>query len=247
MVFCCFSDKPPSEVKTKGPKGEQQQLLLDKQGYPNVFALGLKDAPAAEPLCCLGSCCAAPCGLTACWARKAVLEKYDGGMDKYTCCQGYIGKVCCCDMRETLKCFDGSPAGLCLEGYCCPVFSLSIARIHMMDVKRLQPDPCDWQIIACSNMLQLISCICNILAICISELREAAAIIDCIADLFTLTVAGCMGAQIKHEIDKDANGLVYVQAVAVGQPGQAPGQMGMDPNIPVAQPAAAGAPPKHLL
>lgn len=34
------------------------------------------------------------------------------------------------------------------------------------------------------------------------ELQDLAAIIDCIADLVTLSVAGCMGAQIHHEMKK---------------------------------------------
>ena len=34
-----------------------------------------------------------------------------------------------------------------------------------------------------------------------------------IADLFTLSVAGCMGAQIHHEIKRDANGVVATPIV----------------------------------
>ena len=62
----------------------------------------------------------------------------------------------------------GSMLGLILEGCCCPMFSLSIARIHLMDMKQVQPDPCDWQIIACSNCLQCIACILDIIAMFVS-------------------------------------------------------------------------------
>lgn len=81
-----------------------------------------------------------------------------------------------------------------------------------MDAKSIRPDPCDWQIIACANLLQCIACILQIVAIFVSEVREAAEIVDIIADLFTCSVAGCMGAQIHHEIKKDKDGIVVVAA-----------------------------------
>ena len=34
--------------------------------------------------------------------------------------------------------------------------------------KQVQPDPCDWQIIACSNCLQCIACILDIIAVFVS-------------------------------------------------------------------------------
>ena len=135
------------------------------------------------------------------------------GMDDYMCCQGYMGQCCCIDTTTMCK---GSPAGLCLEACCCPIFSLSIARIHVMDSKNIRPDPCDWQIIACSNCLQLISCILDIVAIFVEQAREAAIIVDVVADLFTCSVAGCMGAQVHHEIKNDKDGIKF--AVAEGIP-----------------------------
>ena len=85
-----------------------------------------------------------------------------------------------------------------------------------MDSKQMRPDPCDWQIIACSNCLQLVSCIIDIIAQFVPEARELAMIVDLVADLFTCSVAGCMGAQVHHEIKKDADGIKY--AVAEGVP-----------------------------
>merc|ERR1712118_265352 len=102
----------------------------------------------------------------------------------------------------------GPELGLCLEGCCCPVFSISIARLHLMDSKRIRPDPWDYQIIAFSNCLQL-----------------ASYILDLIADLVTLSVAGCMGAQINHEIKTDANGIKehpVVIGIPVAQGGPTP-------------------------
>jgi len=232
MCFMLCSDKPPSEVKAQGARGQQYGAMLHMQGNPNEFALGLKDAPCAEPGCCLLSSLGAFGGCTACWARKKVLDTYYNGIDDFVCCQGYLG--CCC--IQPGQCCQGSPVGLCLEGCCCPMISLSVARIHLMDSKRIHPDPYDWQIIEFSNCLQLISCIFN-LAADISqseELHQAAAIIDLIADLVTCSVAGCMGAQVYHETKADTakkaqgvvvvvNPVVVAVPVVPGQPVQTAG------------------------
>merc|ERR1712118_48837 len=167
------------------------------QGNPNTFAVSLKDAPCAEPACCIVSACCSPWGCTACWARKQVLDTHYNGIADFVCCQNYVGS-CCCINPQTF--FPGSEIGLCLEGCCAPCFSLSVARMHLMDAKRIQPDPMDNQIIAFSNALQLLSCICQIVAQFVEELRDAVLILDLTADVVTLTVAGCMGAQVKHEL-----------------------------------------------
>jgi hypothetical protein len=46
-----------------------------------------------------------------------------------------------------------------------------------------------------------LSCVCDILAIFIAELREVARIVDCIADLVYHCVSGCMTAQVAHEMN----------------------------------------------
>lgn len=247
--FLCPSE-PPEKVTSKGTRGIAQKSLLEKQNQPHQFALGLKDAPCAEPACCCLSFCGVPHGCTACWARKAVLEMYDGGVENFVCCQGYIGKCCCIDPRECCK---GSMTGLILEGCFCPVLSLSIARVHMMAMKQIRPDPIDYQLIACSNCLQLASCVLDIIAIFVEPARDAALILDYVADCFTCSVAGCMGAQVKHEIDKDRDGVVFVvvegvpvldgHAAVVGAP---PGSLAAQDQmgaIPVATPVGAVATP----
>jgi len=104
----------------------------------------------------------------------------------------------------------------------------------MMDIKRIRPDPCDFQIIAFSNFLQLVNCIVQIVAIFVEQAREAAMIIDIIADLVTYSVAGCMGAQIYHEVKLGKDHQPPVVVVGI-QPGG---------DIPVAQavPVQGGAP-----
>jgi hypothetical protein len=174
MVFCMCPDSPPEKVSAKGGKGVQQNLYLNAKNNPNEFALGLKDAACTEPLCCCAAGLGAPCGFTACWARKSVLEKLEGGMEDYVCFQGYIPACCCINPSSMCK---GSAVGLFLEGCLCPVFSLSIARLHMMDRRQLRPDPMDYQIIACSNFLQLASCILDLVAAFVEQARDAALIL----------------------------------------------------------------------
>ena len=191
-----------------------RRLYLSYQNNPNDFALPLKSACCTEPCCCLLSGCGAPFGCTACWARNKVLETYYRGVEDFTCFQGYINNICCVPL-------DGCPKGqfgMCLEGCCCPMISLSIARIHLMHTKGIKPDPCDYQIIQCSNFLQLLSCILDIVAIFVEAARDAAFIFELIADLFTYSVAGCMGAQVYHETNKDkGSGNPVIQGSVVGR------------------------------
>jgi len=258
MVCCLCPEEPPEMVKSKGVSGTRDKILVEMQQSPHRFGVGLKDACCAEPGCCIIAMLGVPFGCTACWARKAVLDKYHNGVQDYVCCQGYLGQCCCVDTRECCK---GSGFGLCLEGLCCPVLSTSLARIHLMQTKRLRPDPCDWQLIQCSNCLQLLSCILDIVAIFFKPARDLAHLVDCIADAFTCSVAGCMAAQIEHEIKKDnaAGEIIYlvVEGVPVGGPvaGLAAQDMmgGSDPTgaqvaVPIGQQVqpvvgSAGAPP----
>ena len=68
-----------------------------------------------------------------------MLEKYSArGVEDFVVFQGYIPGCCCLNFAEI--CPTGQ-IGMILEGCCCPVLSLSIARIHLMDQKRIRPDP----------------------------------------------------------------------------------------------------------
>ena len=71
--------------------------------------------------------------------------------------------------------------------------------MYVMDKFNLASDPCDRRIIRFNNFMQLLACVCNILACFIPELRDAAQCIQCIADLVFYTTAGCMFAQINYE------------------------------------------------
>lgn len=213
MVFCCFSDRPPAEVKARGATGARYNALLDKQDNPNDFAVGLKDACCKDPCCCVFSMGGMCLGMTACYFRKSVLEKFGRGIEDYVCLQGYVPKVCCIPVGDMCQ---GNGLALCCEGCCCPSLSLSIARMHMMDAKQIRPDPMDWQIIAFSNCLQLLSCICDILACFCEDLEDLAEIIDCVADAVACSVSGCMGAQINYELKKTGASMASMGVPAPG-------------------------------
>jgi hypothetical protein len=93
-----------------------------------------------------------------------------------------------------------------------------------MDARSLRPDPVDYQLIAFSNFCQILSCICDIAACFYEDLRELAQLIDCIADMITYSVVGCMGAQVEHELKQIVSGPManQMQRDPHGYPASAP-------------------------
>ena len=72
----------------------------------------------------------------------------------------------CCQNQSFLKDWcKGNDCAKCCECLCCPTISLSTTRIAAMHYYQLSSDPQDRQLIRLSNCLQLLSCICHILAL----------------------------------------------------------------------------------
>ena len=217
MWLCCAADRP-REVKAKGMTGAKHNKMLEMADNPEAFKVPLDKACCAEPLCCVVGTACAFLPFPGFYLRSKVLTTYGNGIADFLCCQGYFDPLfracpcCCCAPGD---CCPGTTCGLWLEACLCPVTSVSISRIYVMEAKRLHPDPVDYQIIHCSNRLQMASCICHVLAIFRPEFRDAAEILDCIADTFTAMVNGCMCAQIVHEIKPLKHGRI-VPAVAGG-------------------------------
>jgi len=206
--MCCFCDDGPIEGDPYGTN-------------PNQFKTGLFDAPCADPQCCLIACLCPPC--TQFELRRKVLN-YD--MTKYTCCQGYAN-MCC---FKAGQCGESSCPEVCLccEVLCFPCLSISATRMYVMDYKNLQSDPCDRRLIRCNNCLQIVACICNILAIFFAQLRELAQLLRCVADITYCTISSCMAAQVNFEIKDGSMGapapmkqvMTDGQTVVVVQQGQ---------------------------
>ncbi len=205
------------EVPTtkKGP-GSREAIVIAMANNPNKFQTAMMDAPCADPgyflFGCLCPCCAA------CHLRKKMLG--DSFETEYSCCQmESVGFQPCC--YSYCGCFKSCPTlGLCLEAWCCTGCSLSFTRIHAMHKWQLQPDPMDYTCIQFSNCMQVLRCVCDILAIFNRSFEHAAHIVDCAADCAFHVTAGCMLAQTNHEINFRAATPSAGVAVAVASDGQ---------------------------
>ncbi|EKX37632.1 hypothetical protein GUITHDRAFT_165451 [Guillardia theta CCMP2712] len=165
--------------------------------YANEWNTGMCNAPCANPLCCLaGLLCPCP---SACFIRRQAL---DTDMTRYKCCQGYYDF--CCFQAGNFG--ESSCPDLCngLEALLCFSCSISSTRMLVMDTRDIRPDPCDNRLIGLNNCLQLLSCICNILAMFIEELEALADLVDFIADVVFALVSSCMIAQVNYELNHGA-------------------------------------------
>ena len=116
--------------------------------------------------------------------RVLLLQVLEDDMSKYICCQGYICPQGCCCLKPG-GCGESSCPDLCLclESFCCVGPSMSSSRAYSMDKHNLANDECDNRMIRFSNCMQMLACICNILAMFIEPLRELARLINLIADI----------------------------------------------------------------
>jgi hypothetical protein len=108
-----------------------------------------------------------------------------------------------------------------MEGCFCNCIAVSANRGYVMEKFDLSADPCDYRLIRINNCLQALSCICNILAIFLSDIRNLARYdgddsvqklavvltyparhrcIDRLADVFYHCVSGCMTAQVRRAV-----------------------------------------------
>jgi len=93
--------------------------------------------------------------------RKKVLGD---DMTKYSLFQGYY--TCCCCIKAGTLGEEGCPdLVLCLESWCCNCLAISASRQYVMEKYDLQSDPCDYRLIRINNCLQILACVCDILAL----------------------------------------------------------------------------------
>ena len=87
--------------------------------------------------------------------------------------EGYFN-VCCC--VKAGSCGEQSCPDLCLfcEACVCNFAAVSASRMYVMEKYDLTSDPCDYRLIRINNCLQMLACVCSVLAIFIAELRELA-------------------------------------------------------------------------
>ena len=189
MVFC-FSDGPLTDEEAHGHR-------YKPGGTP--FNAEITSAPCKSCFGCLWfSYQCFP--LTTCCAQMHLRHKVlDGDMDKYLCFQGQFS--CCC--IHPGHCYENECPWLCLaaESACCNGLALSGSRMTVMDRYNLRSDPCERQLIRCTNCLNLLTCVCDFLAICNPRLRDFARILDAISSLVYHCVSGCMTSQVILELE----------------------------------------------
>ncbi|KAJ8613227.1 hypothetical protein CTAYLR_004517 [Chrysophaeum taylorii] len=197
-VCLCFSEAPLSEEEVRGARGSVYVRYLNNDGR---FAVSMMDACYYEYLCCFTAALPVTFPCTQLHMRYAVLNHVSPGSEwsNYVCCQGYIPACCCfapgecCEAEYPRTC-------MCLEAWCFPGLAVSSTRFLVMDHYSLQPDPCDNRLIRANNCIQLLACVCEIAAHFDQNLRDLSQLIEVLADLVFLTTAGCMTAQVWHEM-----------------------------------------------
>ncbi|KAG2490484.1 hypothetical protein HYH03_011113 [Edaphochlamys debaryana] len=187
---------PVAERSMANPTGNPRLAATDKRKvYQNKWKVDLCKTCCVRP----GYCCFAMfCPYCASFSlRKQALH---GDMTRYLCCNG----DCPCSGHMGERSCPG--CCLCLETWLCFAQSVATTRWMIQDELQVETTKCDNCIIGTMIVLQYISCVCHILACFFEELREAAAIIDCIADLTWCTVCACMQTQHKAELEhRDAH------------------------------------------
>ncbi|KAJ1416933.1 hypothetical protein B484DRAFT_352105 [Ochromonadaceae sp. CCMP2298] len=193
MSCCCIPGTPVED-----PSGR-----LKTFGGAQTFQRSMMAAPYANCNSFLFCGQFWPCtfGCAQCLLRRKVLG--DKFAEKYSCFQGYFD--CCC--LKAGSCGESSCPTCCafMEGCCCNCFAVSASRFYVMERYDIGSDPCDYRLIRINNCLQLLSCICSVMAIFCDELRQLAWIINRIADLFYQCVSGCMTAQTAFEVEYQMN------------------------------------------
>jgi len=175
-----------------------------KSNRPETFQISmLEGAVKNQPVCCLTYLCT-PCCVY--YTRYSVL---DGDMTRYECCQGYMDVMC-----FTAGSFSESSCPefcLAVESCCCIGPSMSSSRMYAMDRWDIRPDACDNRLIRFNNCIQCLSCVCDILAIFLEDLRDCAKALDCIASALFYSMIGCMAAQVLREVKFRASSNIQLK------------------------------------
>ena len=147
----------------------------------------------------------------------------DSGWSNYTCCQGYYGGCCCFQPGQCCESTCPCPC-MCCEAMCCPGLAVSATSMVVREKHGLGLDADDVRLIRCSNCLQILSCLCTIIACLTPNERDDqfAYIFDLFADCVFCSVASCSTAQTYHEI------IIQERRAAANSRGAAPSRQRMN-------------------
>ncbi|KAH8047408.1 hypothetical protein JL720_16126 [Aureococcus anophagefferens] len=169
----CFSGDPLGEDDFQGKRGGQYGKFAN---HREKFQISMGDAPIKNCFpCCLAALpCTFVCAAPASDASSA---------------------PCCC-FHPARAAKDIPRTCMCIEACCCAGLAVSSTRFVMMEQYHFMADECDNRLIRFNNCIQVLSCICHVLAIFKPQFRDLAQIIDLIADIVFFSTAGCMTAQV---------------------------------------------------
>ncbi|KAG4156051.1 hypothetical protein ERO13_D03G149400v2 [Gossypium hirsutum] len=171
----------------------QMKNIQLRQNYQNFWQTDLMNTMELDPLYCCFACWCGPCA-SYLLRRRALYND----MKRYKCCAGYMP---CSGKCKENKCPEFC---LCTEVFCCFGNSVASTRFLLQDELNIQTTECDNCIIAFMLCLQQVACIFSFVAMIIGndEIREAAHILNCLADIAYCSVCPCMQTQHKIEMDK---------------------------------------------
>eukprot|EP00049_Salpingoeca_infusionum_P028063 m.36035 g.36035 ORF g.36035 m.36035 type:complete len:188 (-) comp9951_c0_seq1:1856-2419(-) len=125
--------------------------------------------------------CALACFFPCCMAYSLRKRALDNKMADYKCCQGYICPNCVdCFVPDQSQCPEFC---LCLEVTFFQSCAISATRIFVQEQRQIITDPCDIKIIACNNAMQILTCICRVLAHVNGIFGHVARLIQLAADI----------------------------------------------------------------
>ncbi|KAG1678288.1 hypothetical protein FOA52_013909 [Chlamydomonas sp. UWO 241] len=180
-------------IGADNPRFKAALARQDENVYIQFWKASLCKTPCEKPgFCCYALCC--PC-CASFGLRKQALH---GDINRYVCCNG----MCPCSGR----CCESKCPAFCLSMETIFCFSLSVqtTRYMIQDELRIHTTKCDNCLIITMIVLEYIACVLHIVACIIGseELRQAAQIVQIIADIMWCTVCACMQTQHKVEMDQ---------------------------------------------
>mmetsp|Transcript_12305 Transcript_12305/g.16607 ORF Transcript_12305/g.16607 Transcript_12305/m.16607 type:complete len:246 (-) Transcript_12305:331-1068(-) len=206
-VFSCIPEKPLAANEIKGQRAAGIVRFYDNTEQFQLSMLDTFGHSWNTTCCCLAAANPLTFSCVQMYSRYQVLNHVspNSGWDNYICCQGYIPQCCffapgqCCESELPRTC-------AFLEACLFPGLAISSTRFVIMDQYNLTADPCDNRMIRVNNFIQLLACICDILAAFDKGFRDLAHLIDILADLVFLSIAGCQTAQVFYEMDYRTSG-----------------------------------------
>lgn len=183
MCILCFDGDPPE-------KGDPYAHYQGREWETGMMHAGCNN---------LGGCCCAmffPCCMAYTLRERAI----GGDWSRYKCCQGYICPQCFASDGCNKTVQDCPKFCMVCELFWFEGCAISATRIMVQDERNIRTDRCDNRIIRFNNIILMLSCLFDILAIFHDGFRLIANILDLAAHLVYCATQACMQAQTDMEM-----------------------------------------------